>query len=66
MRDPDAPFVALSVAQDFPATRLTIRGETFAIPISPRDMAFLVTHLGNGNASRHAVSAADVCVTILT
>lgn len=60
MRDNDAPFIALSVAKTFPATRLIIRDEKFAVPISPRDGKFLATHLGNGSASRHTVAAAEV------
>ncbi|KAJ6476531.1 hypothetical protein C8R47DRAFT_1141712 [Mycena vitilis] len=59
IRDNDAPFLALSVKSAFPLTRLTIRGETFAVPISPRDMAFLAAHLGDGRASRHTVSEAE-------
>ncbi|KAJ7638071.1 hypothetical protein B0H17DRAFT_1149277 [Mycena rosella] len=59
MRDNDAPFLALSVVERFPATRLTVRGETFAAPISPRDMKFLFTHLGNDRASEHTVAAAE-------
>ncbi|KAJ7137106.1 hypothetical protein C8R44DRAFT_869184 [Mycena epipterygia] len=55
-----APFLALSVAKGFPATRLTIRDETFAIPISPRDVTFLSTHLGNDSASRYTVAAVEV------
>jgi hypothetical protein len=64
MRDNDAPFLALSVAKGFPATRLAIRGETFAVPISPRDIAFLATHLGGAGASRHTVSEVEVRIVL--
>ncbi|KAF8136812.1 hypothetical protein K438DRAFT_1996895 [Mycena galopus ATCC 62051] len=53
MRDNDAPFLASSVSPGFPTTRLTICDEAFAVPVSPRDMAFLATHLGNDNKSGH-------------
>jgi hypothetical protein len=64
MRDNDAPFLALSVAKGFPATLLAIRGETFTVPISPRDIAFLATHLGGAGASRHAVSEVEVRIVL--
>ncbi|KAJ6477678.1 hypothetical protein C8R45DRAFT_1157581 [Mycena sanguinolenta] len=62
VRDNDAPFIALSVSKKFPTTRLTICEETFAVPVSSRDMAFLATHLGNGAGSRHTVSATKVSI----
>ncbi|KAJ7213223.1 hypothetical protein B0H12DRAFT_1242327 [Mycena haematopus] len=62
MRDNNAPFLALSVSKEFPATRLVICEETFAVPVSSRDMAFLATHLGNRTGSRHAVLATKVSV----
>ncbi|KAJ7189904.1 hypothetical protein GGX14DRAFT_408425 [Mycena pura] len=62
IRDNDAPFLALSVSKGFPAMRLTISGETFVIPISPRDGAFLATHLGNGDALMNTVPAGEVTI----
>ncbi|KAJ6535018.1 hypothetical protein B0H19DRAFT_1080424 [Mycena capillaripes] len=63
MRDNNTPFLAMSVANSFPATRLTIRGETFIVPLSPWDMAFLATHLGNADAARHVVSGEEVGIS---
>ncbi|KAJ7840926.1 hypothetical protein B0H14DRAFT_3869336 [Mycena olivaceomarginata] len=63
MRDNNTPFLAMSVANSFPATRLTIRGETFIVLLSPRDMVFLATHLGNADASRHVVSGEEVGIS---
>ncbi|KAJ6560109.1 hypothetical protein B0H19DRAFT_1375967 [Mycena capillaripes] len=60
MRDNDTPFIALSVTEAFPATRITIRDLTFAIPMSPRDIDFLADHLGSTDASRLSVSGAAV------
>ncbi|KAJ6477677.1 hypothetical protein C8R45DRAFT_1216610 [Mycena sanguinolenta] len=63
MRDNDTPFIALSMSStQFPVTRLTICEETFAVPVSPRDIAFLATHLGNSIGSRHTVPATEVSI----
>ncbi|KAJ7054687.1 hypothetical protein C8F01DRAFT_1162572 [Mycena amicta] len=59
MRDNDAPFIASSTSKGFPATRVVICDETFAIPMSSRDFAFLASRLEDPNASRHAVPAAN-------
>ncbi|KAJ7611920.1 hypothetical protein DFH06DRAFT_1371813 [Mycena polygramma] len=56
----DTPFIAVSVENRAPLVRLKIRGKHFAVPISPGDMAFLATHLGDGRASRHTVSEAEL------
>ncbi|KAJ7054694.1 hypothetical protein C8F01DRAFT_1162599 [Mycena amicta] len=60
IRDNDAPFIASSTSKGFPATRMVITDETFPIPMSSRDFAFLASRLGDPNASRHAVPAANV------
>ncbi|KAF8171075.1 hypothetical protein K438DRAFT_1773474 [Mycena galopus ATCC 62051] len=60
MRDNDAPFIASSVLRGSIGTRLTIRGETFTIPVSSREMIFLTTHLGNNGATRHTVPKSEV------
>ncbi|KAJ7224586.1 hypothetical protein GGX14DRAFT_426283 [Mycena pura] len=57
MLDNPAPFFAASVSKKFPMTRLTICGETFAVPLSSRDVAFLT-----GDASRRTVSAPEVII----
>ncbi|KAJ7758983.1 hypothetical protein DFH07DRAFT_817818 [Mycena maculata] len=50
MRADDAPFLALSAAQNIPTTTLAIRGETFTVPLSLREIAYLTgTHLGNAD-----------------
>ncbi|KAJ7859288.1 hypothetical protein B0H14DRAFT_2577204 [Mycena olivaceomarginata] len=38
--------LAISMAKGFPSTRFIIRDETFVIPISSWDLAFLASHLG--------------------
>ncbi|KAJ7489209.1 hypothetical protein FB451DRAFT_1553081 [Mycena latifolia] len=63
--DSDAPVVALSVVQNFPTTSLTIRDETFTVPLSSREMKFLGTFLGKGrskapHASRYTVKGDEV------
>ncbi|KAJ6602680.1 hypothetical protein DFH09DRAFT_1354924 [Mycena vulgaris] len=60
MRDNNAPFIALSTAPGFPATSLLIRGETFTLPLSSREMSFLATHLGERHESRHTVGEDEV------
>ncbi|KAJ6602711.1 hypothetical protein DFH09DRAFT_1354943 [Mycena vulgaris] len=60
MRDNNAPFLALSVAPGFPTTSLLIRGETFTLPLSSREMSFLATHLGDASSSRHTVGQDEV------
>ncbi|KAJ7279011.1 hypothetical protein C8J57DRAFT_1305278 [Mycena rebaudengoi] len=60
MRDNGAPFIALSVVQDFPTTRLTIRNEVFTPPLPSREMTFLAAHLGDAHASRLAMAGSEV------
>ncbi|KAJ7168908.1 hypothetical protein C8R46DRAFT_1191544 [Mycena filopes] len=60
IRDNDTPFLTSSVGDRMPTTRLTIRGETFTVPVSHREMAFLSQHLGNAAETRLTVSANEV------
>ncbi|KAJ7153052.1 hypothetical protein C8R43DRAFT_452509 [Mycena crocata] len=60
MRDNDAPFIASSVVQSFPAAILKIRDETFTAPLSSREGAFLATYLGNAHASKQTVPGKEV------
>ncbi|KAJ7459625.1 hypothetical protein B0H11DRAFT_2286324 [Mycena galericulata] len=54
MRGNTVPFLALSVKQPFPTTSLTIRGETFVVPLSAREMSYLTgTVLGDAHASKN-------------
>ncbi|KAJ7479845.1 hypothetical protein FB451DRAFT_1239979 [Mycena latifolia] len=63
MRDNNAPFLGLSVAQDFPTTSLEIHDETFTVPLPPREIAYLTRLLGNANAPRHSVSGGEVTLS---
>ncbi|KAJ7473670.1 hypothetical protein B0H11DRAFT_1918824 [Mycena galericulata] len=56
MCDNNVPFLALSVEQPFPTTSLTIRGETFIVPPSSREMSYLTgTVLGDAHASKTTI-----------
>ncbi|KAJ7715995.1 hypothetical protein B0H16DRAFT_1741614 [Mycena metata] len=63
MRNTTSPFLALSVSEEFPATSLTIDGETLTVPVSSREMTFLGGHLGDPLASRQIVSPAAVQIS---
>ncbi|KAJ7134223.1 hypothetical protein C8R44DRAFT_769900 [Mycena epipterygia] len=63
MRDNGAPFLALSVAKGFGTTSLTIRDETFAAPLSSREIKFLTNYLGSAHASRYTVSEDEVILS---
>jgi hypothetical protein len=59
----NSSVLTMSTAEGLPSTHLIIRDETFVIPISSRDLAFLASHLRNRSGSRHIVPVSNICLS---
>ncbi|KAK7017384.1 hypothetical protein R3P38DRAFT_2987152 [Favolaschia claudopus] len=58
-----APIIAVSSSKWFSNTQIIVYGETFSLPLSPRESAFLSAHLGHCHDPRLPLPESEVKLT---